>query len=145
MSTPSVPKEIRDLQRRWAQRGSLEAAEIQKLADWAAQSVETQVRTAEEEAAVRAVGPNDLVEFTMPATVLGNAYSINGMPYQGYCRVPFGVYTELARMYEQDRIGDIELRSQRGSKEFGLKMEKDGFAIAPIPFRLAPKETNRAA
>lgn len=144
--TPHVPADIQALQKRWAARGSLSPEEIQKLADWASQSISQQAQAFKAERDAANVQPGDIVAFTMPPTVQGNAYSINGRAYYGACEAPFAVYCELARMYEQDRIGDLELRNQRGSKEFGLKQDLEGFAIQPIGFRVVQRaEGSRAA
>ncbi len=146
MSTPQIPADILALQQKWDARKSLTPDELQKLGDWAIANVRKTRDQAKAEADQRNVRPDDLVAFTMPLTVLGNQFSINGIAYYGACEAPYAVFCELARNYEQDRINEIELKNRRGSKEFGLTLELDNFTIPPLSFRVTKRqEASRAA
>lgn len=62
------------------------------------------------------VTPETIVEFTMPPTVQGNAYEINGRPYHGRCREPFWRYCDLLRLHEQDLYSYYVIREPMGNQ-----------------------------
>lgn len=144
MSERLPPPDIAALIKRYREKGTLEASQIQKILDWQASAVEAQTEKALQSDHPSTFGPHDIVSFVMPATPQNKAYSINGKQYRGQSEAPYAVFLELARKHQQAMLGVYELTQKRGSKAFGLQNFTD-FMPPRLTCNLVRRSTKRAA
>lgn len=145
MSERLPPPEIAALIKRYREKGTLGAADIQRILDWQATAVEAQTERALATNARETIGPHDIVAFTMPATPQNRTYSINGKSYYGPCTAPYATFLELARKHQQAMLGVYELTQKRGAKAFGLSHLAQGFTPPILNCALVKRSTKRAA
>ena len=139
------PADIAALIKTYREKGSLSAAQIQKVLDWQAGAVEAQTTAALASDEPSTFREHDIVSFVMPPSPQGKPYFKNGTPFLGPCQATYAEFRELARKHQQAWIGVQELvAGKRGASAFGLKSFID-YVPPAITCRLVKRSQKRAA